>query len=374
MNRPVSPLLAGLPAFNESKEMETASKKPAVSVDDLLGQLENIKAKSVASKPAAIPSYISTDSPLQSASTDLSSEFDEIDQILGNMSKIPAKVERKQIDEKLVLKPKGSSSNISATQSPVPVSTPMTNSSHISTISSPGASPAPPQPKPKATVINNPLPMLAKSPQAPSKPNSTAINAELCEYCKQVIIGVKTMLHGKVWHPDHFRCKVCDKILTPTTYFERGGQFYCDKDYKDLFSTKCAYCDGLIQDKCINALGKSWHVEHFFCSQCGKGFENGLFMEYDGKAYCEEDYNSMFAPKCAFCDKSINGDAVNALGKTWHKECFACTVRSLFLYYIRHAKSLLIKERTLNLKENHIVKFTFMSKKDLYVLVVRSLL
>jgi hypothetical protein len=49
--------------------------------------------------------------------------------------------------------------------------------------------------------------------------------------------------------------------------------------------------------KCINALNKHWHQDHFFCSHCGKPFPPGAgFLEHDGKAYCEEDFFSMFAP------------------------------------------------------------------------------
>lgn len=61
------------------------------------------------------------------------------------------------------------------------------------------------------------------------------------------------------------------------------GKPYCSKDYTSLFSHKCAYCNGVVEDKCINALGRMWHPDHFFCSQCGRAFENGSFLEKDGK-------------------------------------------------------------------------------------------
>ena len=49
-------------------------------------------------------------------------------------------------------------------------------------------------------------------------------------------------------------------------------------------------------------------------------------MEADSKAYCGECYYGMFAPSCAACEQSIMGDAVNALGKQYHVDCFVCAV------------------------------------------------
>lgn len=38
--------------------------------------------------------------------------------------------------------------------------------------------------------------------------------------------------------------------------------------------------------KCITALEKMWHPEHFFCAQCGRQFGDEDFHEKNGKAYC----------------------------------------------------------------------------------------
>ena len=48
---------------------------------------------------------------------------------------------------------------------------------------------------------------------------------------------------------------------------------------------RCAYCDGAIENSCITALGRTWHHDHFFCSQCGCAFPDGQFMEKDGKVW-----------------------------------------------------------------------------------------
>jgi len=58
-------------------------------------------------------------------------------------------------------------------------------------------------------------------------------------------------------------------------------------------------------------------------------------MEKDGKAYCEEDYFNMFAPKCGGCEKPIMADCISGLGRQWHPTCFVCMVffaQSIFFF------------------------------------------
>ena len=84
----------------------------------------------------------------------------------------------------------------------------------------------------------------------------------------------------------------------------------------------------------MNALGKTWHPEHFFCTLCGKHFGDEGFHEKDGKAYCREDYYEKFAPKCNRCKRAIMESFITALRYTWHPECFNCLVSYCIHLYI----------------------------------------
>ena len=57
----------------------------------------------------------------------------------------------------------------------------------------------------------------------------------------------------------------------------------------------------------VTALGKTWHPEHFVCAHCQQelGMEN--FFERDAEAYCENDYHNLFSPRCAYCNGAILG-------------------------------------------------------------------
>uniref|UniRef100_A0A8C3A5U7 Paxillin a n=1 Tax=Cyclopterus lumpus TaxID=8103 RepID=A0A8C3A5U7_CYCLU len=146
----------------------------------------------------------------------------------------------------------------------------------------------------------------------------------VCGACKKPIVGQVVTAMGRTWHPEHFVCTHCQEEIGSRNFFEREGQPYCEKDYHNLFSPRCHYCNGPILDRVVTALDKTWHPEHFFCAQCGAFFGPEGFHEKDGKAFCRKDYFDMFAPKCGGCSRAILENYISALNSLWHPECFVC--------------------------------------------------
>ncbi|XP_075324522.1 paxillin isoform X5 [Odontesthes bonariensis] len=146
----------------------------------------------------------------------------------------------------------------------------------------------------------------------------------VCGACCKPIVGQVVTAMGRTWHPEHFVCTHCQEEIGSRNFFEREGQPYCEKDYHNLFSPRCYYCNGPILDKVVTALDRTWHPEHFFCAQCGSFFGPEGFHEKDGKAYCRKDYFDMFAPKCGGCARAILENYISALNCLWHPECFVC--------------------------------------------------
>ncbi|CAG5120438.1 unnamed protein product, partial [Candidula unifasciata] len=146
----------------------------------------------------------------------------------------------------------------------------------------------------------------------------------VCAACQKPIVGQVIAALGRTWHVEHFVCAHCEEPLGTRSFYERDSLAYCEKDYHHLFAPRCAYCSGPIVDKCITALEKMWHPEHFFCAQCGRPFGEEDFHEKNGKAYCREDYFQMFAPKCGGCAQPIMENYISALNRQWHPECFVC--------------------------------------------------
>ncbi|XP_047202842.1 histone-lysine N-methyltransferase 2D-like isoform X2 [Girardinichthys multiradiatus] len=146
----------------------------------------------------------------------------------------------------------------------------------------------------------------------------------VCGACKKPIAGQVVTAMGRTWHPEHFVCTHCQEEIGSKNFFERDGLPYCEKDYHNLFSPRCHYCNGPILDKVVTALDKTWHPEHFFCAQCGSFFGPEGFHVKDGKAFCRKDYFDMFAPKCGGCTRAILENYISALNSLWHPECFVC--------------------------------------------------
>ena len=69
---------------------------------------------------------------------------------------------------------------------------------------------------------------------------------------------------GRQWHVDHFVCVSCETSLAHVTFFEHDGQPYCEKDHQELFSPKCAYCNGSILDVSV----MSWLVPVVYLFVC----------------------------------------------------------------------------------------------------------
>ncbi|NXA63958.1 LPXN protein, partial [Mohoua ochrocephala] len=155
---------------------------------------------------------------------------------------------------------------------------------------------------------------------------------------------------GKTWHPEHFTCARCGRELDKEPFFEQGGRAFCEEDYHQAFSPRCAYCASPIREvserppglprqpppppapssrlfpqKVLTALEKTWHPEHFFCAHCGKVFGNEGFLERNGKPYCHPDFLALFAPKCQGCERPVVDNYLSALEGVWHTECFVCT-------------------------------------------------
>ncbi|XP_037259259.1 leupaxin isoform X1 [Falco rusticolus] len=153
-----------------------------------------------------------------------------------------------------------------------------------------------------------------------------ATPAGVCTACHKPISGRVLTALGKTWHPEHFTCAHCGQELGGQAFFERGGRAYCEDDYHQAFSPRCAYCAGPIREKVLTALDQTWHPEHFFCAHCGKVFGDDAFHEHSGKPYCRQDFLAMFAPKCQGCERPVTDNYLTALHGVWHPECFVCAV------------------------------------------------
>eukprot|EP00003_Mantamonas_plastica_P014350 TRINITY_DN248_c0_g1_i3.p1 TRINITY_DN248_c0_g1~~TRINITY_DN248_c0_g1_i3.p1 ORF type:complete len:420 (+),score=122.35 TRINITY_DN248_c0_g1_i3:790-2049(+) len=145
-----------------------------------------------------------------------------------------------------------------------------------------------------------------------------------CGKCGKPIYGDYIMLQGKYIHPEHFSCHECGAELRGGQCFEFDNELYCEYDYNKLIASCCAMCKKKIDGRALNALGRQFHPECFACSICESSLSDGQFYEKDGKAYCETHYYSLFGKMCANCEKPITGKGIYAIEQNWHETCFLC--------------------------------------------------
>ncbi|XP_037352666.1 LIM domain-binding protein 3 isoform X3 [Talpa occidentalis] len=150
----------------------------------------------------------------------------------------------------------------------------------------------------------------------------------LCGHCNNIIRGPFLVAMGRSWHPEEFNCAYCKTSLADMCFVEEQNNVYCERCYEQFFAPICAKCNTKIMGEVMHALKQTWHTTCFICAACKKPFGNSLFHMEDGEPYCEKDYINLFSTKCHGCDFPVEaGDKfIEALGHTWHDTCFICAV------------------------------------------------
>lgn len=152
----------------------------------------------------------------------------------------------------------------------------------------------------------------------------------MCESCHRDIRGPFVLAMNRSWCPDHFVCSTpsCHRPLLEIGFIEHNNGIHCEFCYEKLYAPSCSKCQKSILGDCLTALNKRWHPECFTCVHCHKPFGNASFFLENGQPYCESDWNAQFTTKCNACHFPIEaGDRwVEALGSSFHSDCFCCTV------------------------------------------------
>ncbi|KAJ3972224.1 hypothetical protein EV361DRAFT_906903, partial [Lentinula raphanica] len=212
-------------------------------------------------------------------------------------------------------------------------------------------------------------------PSARSGPGLSGRGGLTCPACSRSIVGRVVGAMGMKWHPDCFRCTICNELLEFQSSYEGIGEDgikrpYCHLDYHETFAPRCYHCKtAIVEERFISlddpALGRrTYHEQHFFCAECGDPFlspssaakhnrerdfgkgngesltfsgdgtfsyddddDNVGFTVYKGHPYCEACHVRLRLPKCKRCKRPIRDhmEAVEALGGKWCWECFRCT-------------------------------------------------
>ena len=150
------------------------------------------------------------------------------------------------------------------------------------------------------------------------------IYCPMCGFCGKAITDRCVTAMNKKWHVSCFVCNSCCNPFQNGAFYEKNGMPYCNNCFQGTFATRCAGCNQVATGKIINALNQQWHSQCFACAYCRRPFNGGAFYEKDGKPYCEAHYHGASVNVCDGCKGAITGRCVDALGKKYHPEHFLC--------------------------------------------------
>ncbi|KAL4635085.1 LIM homeobox transcription factor 1-alpha-like [Arapaima gigas] len=90
----------------------------------------------------------------------------------------------------------------------------------------------------------------------------------------------------------------------------------------------CEGCHQVIRDRYLLRVSEGfWHEHCVHCSACKEPLKNSCFLR-DSKLYCKQDYESLFAVRCASCSAVIGSTelVMRARDAVYHLHCFCCCV------------------------------------------------
>lgn len=153
----------------------------------------------------------------------------------------------------------------------------------------------------------------------------------VCMKCKKnIAMGSYIEAINSIWCPEHFTCSndSCQKLLQGIGFKGNNGYPYCTNCYKKLFGPDCGKCKEKIIDKSVIADGIKYHPDCFVCNHCSKKFGKSSYKLENDAPYCLEDWNKLYAKKCASCELPIkhgeNGGLIGSLNAYYHSTCLNC--------------------------------------------------
>lgn len=146
-----------------------------------------------------------------------------------------------------------------------------------------------------------------------------------CGYCQGPILDKCISALDQTFHPEHFFCSACGHQFGDDGFHEKDDAAYCKTCYFEQFAPKCGGCNTPITENYISSLNLQWHPNCFVCKECQLPFHDGNFFEHEGFPYCEQHYHALRGSLCAGCHKAISGRCITAMFRKFHPEHFVCS-------------------------------------------------
>ncbi|XP_006744815.2 actin-binding LIM protein 1 [Leptonychotes weddellii] len=102
---------------------------------------------------------------------------------------------------------------------------------------------------------------------------------------------------------------VCGCDLAQGGFFIKNGEYLCTLDYQRMYGTRCHGCGEFVEGEVVTALGKTYHPNCFACTICKRPFPPGDRVTFNGRdclcQLCSQPMSS--SPKEAACSSNCAG-------------------------------------------------------------------
>ncbi|KAM9702105.1 actin-binding LIM protein 1 isoform 1-T1 [Dama dama] len=127
------------------------------------------------------------------------------------------------------------------------------------------------------------------------------------EKAEQDRTGRSQQLHHKV--ESEWGQRVCGCDLAQGGFFIKNGEYLCTLDYQRMYGTRCHGCGEFVEGEVVTALGKTYHPNCFACTICKRPFPPGDRVTFNGRdclcQLCAQPMSS--SPKEASCSGNCAG-------------------------------------------------------------------
>lgn len=143
------------------------------------------------------------------------------------------------------------------------------------------------------------LPGRPAAPPAPP-PLSVVSGMPVCVACGEPIDAKHMVVGESRWHKEHFRCSVCDELLSKDGFVHKDGSLFCRPHYHERYSPLCGGCgERITAGGYVSALGQSWHPDHLVCAACKQPFKSARFIAKANKPFCDKDCHANYLKAAA---------------------------------------------------------------------------
>lgn len=122
-----------------------------------------------------------------------------------------------------------------------------------------------------------------------------AVRDRVCTVCTDVVVGDCVKAHGKYYHPEHFKCHTCEKMLGVNAHVAHHGKVFC-YEHGSIFTSRCKFCKSPLYEcdpdvSIVTFLGANYHVGCLVCRVCGLRLDPNDAIEFHRRPHCERCHN-----------------------------------------------------------------------------------